>query len=145
MLLALSQFAPLFADDRDDPLMRAEVVWGVLGIAGAMLVGAAVIYAVDKWRKRAAAGPTEADTIAELTEFRDMYENGEITETEYAELRRRVADRVKKPPAQKPTDPSRTPGGAVIDLAALSDATPPNPPPPPPAGPTESLPPPSTA
>jgi hypothetical protein len=142
MLLALSLFAPLFADERDDPLMRAEVVWGVLGIAGAMLAGALVIYAVDKWRKRAAAGRTEADAMAELSDFRAMYENGEITDAEYAELRRRVADRAKKAPTQKPSEPARP---APIDLAALSNLPPPPPPPPPPAGPTESLPPPSTA
>jgi len=145
MLLALSLFAPLFADERDDPLMRAEVIWGVVGIAGAMLAGAAVIYAVDTWRKRSAAGATEADTVAELSGFRTMYENGEITETEYAELRRRVADRVKKPPHPQPPSQERAPGIDPAVRAALTNSSPPPPPPPSPGGPTESLPPPSTA
>ena len=55
---SLSLFAQLFASasERDDPMSRSEIVWGILGLTGALLVGAVVIYAVDKWRKRAAAG-----------------------------------------------------------------------------------------
>ena len=77
--------AYLLAAERDDPLMRSEVVWGVLGLTGALLVGAAVIYAVDKWRKRAAAGRDRCGRRrGQLTGFRAMFENGEITEAEYA-------------------------------------------------------------
>jgi hypothetical protein len=153
-MLALSLFAHLLADDRDDPLMRSEVVWGVLAMTAAFLVGAGVIYAADKWRKRAAAGPTDADTAKELTSFREMYESGEITEAEYAELRRRVAGRVKKPPPA-PTPPPVAPLDlAQLDLAqtegpaaptAPANPVPPPPPTSPPAGPPESPPPPSTA
>ena len=133
----LSLFAELLADERDDPLMRSEVVWGVLGLTASLLVGAGVIYAVDKWRKRASAGTTEADLAAELTSFRNMYESGEITEAEYAELRRRVAEKVKKAPPKPDAGPPATgPGGRPAD--------PPLPPPPEPP-PPEPPPPPSTA
>jgi hypothetical protein len=129
------------------------VAWGVLGITAAMLVGAGVIYAVDRWRRRAASGPTDADTAAELTGFREMYDNGEITEVEYAELRRRVADRMKKP-AASPTpatltapsdDRGRRGDSAFATQQEPPGVAPPPPPPPPPAGPTESPPPPAPA
>jgi hypothetical protein len=79
----------------DDPFRRPEVIWGTAGLALALLAGAVVIYAVDRWRKRAAAEP--ANAAGELTDFRGMYERGEITEEEYARLRNKVADRVKTP------------------------------------------------
>src|SRR5690242_13900525 len=88
---SLSLFASLFAQTRDDPMSRPEILWGTVGLTASLLVGAMVIYAVDKWRKR--------DDAEALTSFRAMYEAGEITEAEYAELKRRLADKVKKTPA----------------------------------------------
>lgn len=79
-----------------DPFRQPEVIWGTAGLAVALLVGAFVIWIVDRWRKRT----TQAtNTANELTEFREMYERGEITEEEYAKLRTRVAGRVKAPAA----------------------------------------------
>ena len=92
----------LFANAREDPLRSPEVIWGVAGLTISLLVGAAVIYAVDQWRKRAAADPNAADATSALTDYRAMYENGEITEEEYAKLRNRLAEKVKKSPAPKP-------------------------------------------
>jgi hypothetical protein len=91
----------------DDPLRRPEVIWGTVGLAAALLVGAVVIWLVDRWRKRAAAG--EAGSAAELTEFRAMYERGEITEEEYARLRTRVARRVRGAAAPAPAQPEALP------------------------------------
>jgi hypothetical protein len=108
----------LFADLRDDPLRSPEVMWGMAMLIAALLVGAAVIYAVDRWRKRAAAAPTEADVTDELTGYRDMYDNGEITEAEYAELRRRVAEKVKAAAAAKPA-PAPAPAGTMPPLPSL--------------------------
>jgi hypothetical protein len=134
---SLFLLASLFADSKDDPLQRPEVVWGVAGIAVALLAGAVVIYGVDKWRKRAAAGPTEGERAGALSSYRDMYENGEITEAEYAELRRRVAEKVKKPAAAK-ADAAPVPG----ERATLNPPAPPAPALPPPP---EPPPPPSSA
>lgn len=128
----------LFADNRD-PLASPEIIWGMIGITAALLVGAAVIYAVDKWRKRAAA--TDSDDTAALTSFRAMYESGEITEAEYAELRRRVAEKVKKPAAA--TAPTPT-GGAPAPAAQPGERPAANPPAPP-NGASGSHPPPSSA
>lgn len=129
----------LLAEDRNDPLMRSDVIYGILGLTAALLVGAIVIYAVDKWRKQAAAGTTDADEAGSLSSYRDMYENGEITEEEYAELRRRVAEKMKKAPA--------APAGANPAPAMPGGPAPPSPPPPspPPNEPMEPPRPPSTA
>ena len=155
---SLVLFAALFAEAETtpapapalprDPLQRPEVIWGVVGLAGALLAGAAVIYAVDKWRKRAAAEATAADGAGSLTSFRAMYENGEITEAEYAELRRRVAEKMKKPsPGGERDLPSVKPGftAAPFTTPTQSGASPAADRPAPPGGAPEPPPPPSTA
>jgi hypothetical protein len=129
-----SLLAALFADTRTDPLQSPEVIWAVAGLTVALLAGAGVIYAVDKWRKRTAAAPATDDT-GMLTSFRAMYEAGELTEAEYKELRRRQAEKVKKPPAPKPD--ATAAGGAPAPAPAD--------PPAPPAGATEPPLPPSTS
>lgn len=95
----------------DNPMRRPEVIWGTIGLAVALLVGAAVIWLVDKWRKRHATGTI--DPHRELTDFRTLYEQGEITEEEYNRLRNRVAERVKAavglPPPPPPSDPANPP------------------------------------
>lgn len=81
----------------DDPLRKPEVIWGTAGLALALLAGALLVYLTDRWRKRNAA--PAIDATGELTEFRRMYERGEITEEEYTRLRDRVAQRVKALPS----------------------------------------------
>ncbi len=103
----------LFAQNKPagSPFDRPEIIWGSVGLAAALLVGALVITIVDKWRRRAAMEEREAGL--ELTDFRAMYESGEITEAEYNRLRLRVANRVKNPaaivlavPATEPNSPA---------------------------------------
>jgi hypothetical protein len=83
-----------------DPFRQPEVIWGTAGLAVALLVGAIVIWLVDRWRKKAAQSRHSAE---ELTDYRGMYERGEITEEEYAKLRTRVSGRVKQPPVAPST------------------------------------------
>jgi hypothetical protein len=115
----LSLFAQAQRADKD-PFRQPEVIWGTAGLAVALLVGAFVIWIVDRWRKRSTQ---TTDTASELTEFREMYERGEITEEEYAKLRTRVAGRVKAPAATTP------PGGAP-PTASRDPGNPTNPSPP---------------
>ena len=128
----------LFADIRDDPLRSPEVMWGMGLLVVALLVGAAVIYATDKWRKRAAAEPTEVDATSALTSYRAMYENGEITEEEYARLRNRVAEKVKRAAPPKPDAPAGTmpplPSLPPLQSGERGTANPPAPEPPRPPG-----------
>lgn len=90
----------------DDPLRSPEVILGTIGLTLALLIGALVIHLTDRWRKRLTAG---VETTSELSQFRAMFERGEITEEEYARLRDRVARRVKtallSPTPASPTHP----------------------------------------
>jgi hypothetical protein len=87
------------------PFERPEIIWGTAGLAGALLAGAIVIYFVDRWRKQAAL--KDRESASELSDFRGMYERGEITEAEYVKLRDKVASRVKPtPPAPAGAPPS---------------------------------------
>ena len=122
----------LFAQNKPagSPFDRPEIIWGSVGLAAALLVGALVITIVDKWRRRAAMEEREAGL--ELTDFRAMYESGEITEAEYNRLRLRVANRVKNPaaivlsvPATVPNPPANTqtspvpPGRLIIRFSVM--------------------------
>lgn len=126
---------PLLAQAREDPLRSPEVIWGVAGLTVALLVGAVVIYAVDQWRKRAAAGPTASDASDALTEYRALYESGEITEEEYAKLRDKVAAKVKAPPAA-PKPPAPPVDGTRPPPPSFRPAPPDRPAEPPPSGET---------
>ena len=46
----------LFAQNRlgGSPFAKPEIIWGSVGLAAALLIGAVVIYLVDKWRKQGA-------------------------------------------------------------------------------------------
>lgn len=102
--------ALLAAEDaaNKDPLSRPELIYGIGGLVLALLAGAIAISLADRWRKRAAA-PVGVDQTDLLTTYRDMYEHGELTEAEYAELRRKVAEKVKAAPAPaKPPEPDPT-------------------------------------
>jgi hypothetical protein len=117
-----SLFAQAGRADKD-PFRQPEVIWGTAGLAVALLVGALVIWLVDRWRKKATRAANNAE---ELTEFRGMYERGEITEEEYAKLRTRISGRIKQPPVAPAATPPTTSGPA----APTSGMPPQNPPPP---------------
>jgi hypothetical protein len=93
---ALILFGPM-GRVNTDPLRDPEVIWATAGLAVALLAGALLVYTADRWRKKTATQVN--NTSQELTEFRRMYESGQITQEEYAKLRDRVAQRVKTPPA----------------------------------------------
>lgn len=110
-----------------NPFDRPEILWATAGIAAALVVGAVVVLWVDRWRKKGLT-PESGRSVDELTEYRRLYDAGEITEEEYKKLRAQLADRVKQaaaaaapnaeaPPqlvnglprvTPKPADPPRT-------------------------------------
>lgn len=103
--LFLSLFAQAAPRPAGTPWDRPELLYATLAIAGALLAGGAVLYAVDRWRKRG-VGPDTADAAAEMTGFRGMLERGEITEEEYARLRSKAAAKLKGAPAAETTSPT---------------------------------------
>jgi hypothetical protein len=102
------------------PFDRPELIWGSVGLAAALFIGAVVIYLVDKWRRQTAMEDKESGL--ELSDFRAMLESGQISKEEYERLRLKVANRVKKsetapaapvvpPPATNPpVNPPPVPG-----------------------------------
>ena len=115
-------FAPLIGRG-SDPLRSPEVVWSVVVLAVALLVGALIVYLTDRWRKGIAA--RSHDASRELTEFRRMYDYGEITREEYEKLRDKVAQRVKAQPAALAPEGSDQNGISPILLPGPDQPTPP--------------------
>ena len=96
-----------------DPFESAELIWGMIALMAALLVGAAAVYFADKWRKNALKPD---DGTGALSSYREMYDAGEITAEEYAELKRRAAGQMR----------AREPGAPVQPVPPA--APPPNPP-----------------
>jgi hypothetical protein len=91
------------------PFDRPDFIWGMAGLAAALVVGAIAIVLVDRWRKRSALGEMQASE--ELTGFRAMFERGEISKDEYEKLRLKVASRVK-PAEAAPAPPTDAPASS---------------------------------
>jgi hypothetical protein len=88
--------------------MRMAILWSVLPLIGILLVGALAIYVADRWRKRSRAISTDSEE--QLTDFRSLFENGELTQEEYDRIRQRLGQRImhKHPeniPSPPPSDP----------------------------------------
>lgn len=83
-----------------------------VGLLVLALAAAAVAFAVaDRWRKRQLSSARES--TASLTSFREMFENGELTRTEYERIRDRVAAKMKQEVGLAPTP---TPSAATPPL-----------------------------
>lgn len=127
----------LFAQSKPvgSPFDRPEIIWGSVGLAAALLVGAVAIYLVDKWRKRELL--RDHEEALELTDFRGMFERGEITKPEYDKLRQKVADRAKgastPPPTASAPPPNFVPGPFPEGFFDDPTTSPPGKSPPPPA------------
>ncbi len=92
----------------DPTALIGPAVWLALGL----LVTALVLVAVDRWRKRQSRGGESS--FGSLSEYRQMYEDGELTEAEYNKqynkLRAKLAPKIKaelrvKPPSPGPQPP----------------------------------------
>jgi uncharacterized membrane protein len=79
-----------------------------------LLGGAVVLHFANQWRKRREARATE--DMETLTMYREMYENDEISEEEYQQIRERIAGRLKNLPE-------------ISSAKAVDSASPPPPPP----------------
>lgn len=128
----------LFAQNKaaGSPFDRPELIWASVGLAAALLFGAIAIYLVDKWRRRELIRDREEGL--ELTDFRGMFERGEITKPEYDRLRQKVADRSKGGSTSPPgttSPPNFVPGPFPEGFFDDPTTSPPgNSPPPPTAG-----------
>ncbi|MGL6094649.1 MAG: hypothetical protein ACRC7O_02460 [Fimbriiglobus sp.] len=102
-LFAAGQAAPPKAAN---PLQDIDFMLATGLLVGTLLAGALAVSLVDRWRKKQLAG--KADEPLSLSSFREMYEDGELTEEEYKRVRKKMADRIK---AGAEPRPAVSPGG----------------------------------
>jgi hypothetical protein len=103
------------------PKWDPRIVWYGLSLAGILLLGALVIWLVDRWRKKA---PQQElyNSGDQLTHFRKLYEQGELSAEEFARIRNLLTDRMMRELNKPDADAEHTPD------------PPPAPPPPRPEG-----------
>ena len=113
----LSLFAEAQVADppkRTEPFLQKPEDWvGVGLLVAALLAGALLIWLLERWRKNASGAANRAG-YGQLSDYREMFDRGEITAEEYERLRLKVAERVKpvSPPAQAAEpQPPPNPGG----------------------------------
>jgi hypothetical protein len=70
------------------------MIWSLV-LVGVCLLGAVVFYFLERWRKRGATGTDSREDSLSLSNFREMYEAGEITEAEYRKVRDKLAAQMK--------------------------------------------------
>ena len=96
------------------------IVWSLV-LAGVLLLAAVLLVLFDRWRKRP-TGETARETAFSLNSFRELYENGELTEAEYNKIRAKMTAKLKE----------KIGGSSPPPLPAVA----PQPPEPPPEPPT---------
>lgn len=111
-------YMTMFAQQRAPlPTLELRLLWFVL--AGVVLLGAVVIITVDRWRRR----PTRHQSTAsdQLSEFRSLYERGELSREEFERIRSRLGKQLRRelevPPGaearSQASKPSAAPGPAA--------------------------------
>jgi hypothetical protein len=84
--VCLADFVPKIEWDR-------LLVPGLVAV-GAILSGALFIYWLNRWRTRPDAAPLTANE--QLANFRELYEEGEISEKEFERIKARLAPLVRE-------------------------------------------------
>ncbi len=74
---------------------EAELLLLVGSLVAILLIGAAAISFLNKWRKRQLDDDT-SDVTESVGSFRQMYENGELSKEEYERILQKTADNAKK-------------------------------------------------
>jgi hypothetical protein len=99
LLVSIAGAAELAPQNR---LEELRPLW--LALVAAILLGAMVIYLFDRWRKRSSAQRMPSGD--QLTQFRVLYEQGELSRDEYERIRARLGQRIREeievpaPPAE---------------------------------------------
>jgi hypothetical protein len=78
----------------DPRLWDPRLLWGTLLLAAAIIVGGVVIAVLDRWRKREVAEQPSAS--GQLAHFRELYEQGDLTEKEFARIKARLAEQLRE-------------------------------------------------
>jgi hypothetical protein len=90
----------LVAKDAADLLQDPRFLWWVGALMATLLLGAFLLSRAERWRKRQMADSPEKD-IQQLSNFRTMFERGELTKEEYDRIRLKEAHRLRNKVAAK--------------------------------------------
>jgi hypothetical protein len=108
--------APNPAPGNKDLFQSPEFLITVGALAALLIGGALIIHFAGVWRKRQLEpDDPRADTLT-LTNYRAMFENGEITQAEYEKIRDKLAAKLKA--KGKTVTPGQQPPVGPVDLAA---------------------------
>ncbi|MGL6075994.1 MAG: hypothetical protein ACRC8S_17695 [Fimbriiglobus sp.] len=83
-----------------------EFLLTVALLMGVLLGGAIALHLANLWRSRREA--RAGQDMETLNEYREMYENGELNEEEYKQIRDRVAGRLKNLPTTSQVNSAET-------------------------------------
>ena len=99
----MNSLATLLADAAADRAAdNAQLLlWGGVLVA-VLLIGAAILARMDRWRRRMTDQNEAVDT---LSAFRLSYEEGEISEEEYKRILAKLTGAKPAPPKDKTPDP----------------------------------------
>jgi hypothetical protein len=90
------------------PTWGPQAIWATLALAGALFAGALAIAIFDRWRKR--PGRDRLSAGDQLTQFRTLYEEGELSSEEFDQIQGLLKERMVQelnlaaPPDQPPAD-----------------------------------------
>jgi hypothetical protein len=120
-----------------DPALGGRLLWAALPLVGALLAGALILYLIDRWRKREAAEEEAAATPNDqLSQFRSLYERGEMSREEFERVKALLTEQLRRElnvavPASRSSAPVAEPPPAGTSV----QASPPDPQTPPPQEP----------
>jgi len=75
-------------------LDSTEFIVGTVSLVAVLLGAAIVLWALDRWRKQEARRNLES--TESLSNFRALFERGEISEAEYKRIRDRVSNQMRR-------------------------------------------------
>src|SRR5262245_31177742 len=96
----------LLAQQRDrtaDAFKDERTLWLIGALIGVLLLGALILSWLQRWRNRQLAAEND-NPAGQLTNFRAMYEAGELSKEEYDRILARIANRAKAKPNPKPPE-----------------------------------------
>jgi hypothetical protein len=98
------------AEPRNNPVPQIDpwaLWWHYLALLAFALLGILALYLITRWRKRAAADRLSASE--QLSEFRDLYDKGQLSREEFERLRTLLGDRMKREMEGQPPPPAGAP------------------------------------
>jgi uncharacterized membrane protein len=81
--------------------------WQYLILLAVALVGIVVLYLITRWRKQ--VGARQPSASEQLSEFREMYEQGQLSREEFDRLRNLLGERMRREMEGKSAAPTAAP------------------------------------